>query len=112
VKPPSPLSTKEAFASARAVWADLQARGVVLGSPMMMATQRPPKDITARSSSMPRDSAILYKNSDPKGSDPAAYRGLLKMADAKVYWVGAWPRTVKGRTVIELRLVERKETTP
>jgi hypothetical protein len=64
-------------------------------------------DVTARSSQMPRDSALLYPNKDPRGDDPPRYRGFLKLADGSCFWISAWGRTVKGETVVELRLTPK-----
>jgi hypothetical protein len=101
-----------AFKESRRRIMDLRARGILRSGVWAMASRPPklPEDATDRAHQMPRNSALLYRNTDPKGVDPAAYRGLLKMADGRVFWVGAWPRLVKGKTVVELRLVERKET--
>jgi hypothetical protein len=67
------------------------------------------RDISERSSKMGRDAAILYRNRNPKGADPASYGGLLKLADGSTYWAYIWPRTVNNKEVVELRLVPRKE---
>jgi hypothetical protein len=99
--------------AAQAAWAELQARGVAIGTPTIMATIKGPlKDITAHSSSMPPDSAILYKNTSPRGEDPSTYRGLLRLESGERFWVGLWPRTVNGKVCVELRLVPAKEERP
>ena len=72
-----------------------------------MASQ--PRDATARSSQMPRNSALLYRNLKPKNDDSPAYAGLLRMIDGRTYWALVWPRTVKGKQVVELRLVENPD---
>lgn len=65
-------------------------------------------DITARSSSMPRDSALLYRNHKPKSPESPHYLGLLKTLEGKVYWLGLWVRLVKGERALEVRLLPRK----
>ena len=66
------------------------------------------KDATPRSSQMPRDSCLLYPNKQPTGVDPPKYRGFLKLADGRCYWVSVWGRTVNSETVVELRLTPKK----
>ena len=72
------------------------------------ATGSPRKDITARASSMPRDSAILYPNPRPRGEDPPAYIGIMRSALGELFWLAAWGRTVAGRAVIEIRMQPKK----
>jgi hypothetical protein len=71
--------------------------------------RRRPKDITARAPCMQRDTAILYRNRKPSGADPASYGGLLRLADGQTFWAFIWPRLVRGRPVVELRLVRKQE---
>jgi hypothetical protein len=66
------------------------------------------KDISSKSSSMERNSAILYRNRRPTKGDPASYGGLLRMADGTYYWAFVWPRLVNGKAVVELRLTPPK----
>jgi hypothetical protein len=61
-------------------------------------------DVTARSQSMPRNSALLYRNRTPRNADSPVYLGVLKLADGTTFWVGVWPRSVKGETVVEIQL--------
>ena len=71
----------------------------------MTSTPKPARrDITARASSMPRDSAILYRNRAPKNAESPAYYGLLKLSDGSIYWAAIWARLVKGEPVVELQL--------
>jgi hypothetical protein len=88
-----------------------QAAWDLIGRPFpmfaMAATPKLPKDITSRSFQMPRDSCLLYPNRDPRGDDPAHYRGLMKDADGSLYWVGLWVRIVKGQKVLEIRRVPK-----
>jgi hypothetical protein len=66
-------------------------------------------DISGHSHTMPRNSAILYRNTTPKSDDSPAYAGVLRMTDGRKFWALVWPRTVKGKAVVELRLVEKPE---
>ena len=66
-------------------------------------------DISDRAHTMPRNSAVLYRNARPKGEDSPAYAGVLRMIDGRKFWALVWPRTVKGKTVVELKLVEKPE---
>jgi hypothetical protein len=69
---------------------------------------KPLSDITDRSSRMPRNSTILYRTPSPRsGADPAHYRGMLRLRDGRLFWIGGWFRTVNGQTVLELRLTPR-----
>jgi hypothetical protein len=70
--------------------------------------QKKPLDVTSRASSMPRDSALLYRNKSPKDSAASHYRGLLKLSDGRVYLVGLWVRQVKGEPALEIRLSEKQ----
>jgi hypothetical protein len=63
-----------------------------------------PEDVTARSSKMPRNSTLLYRNKAPKDARASHYRGLLKMLNGDSYWIGLWVRTVNGERVLELKL--------
>src|SRR5262245_56154245 len=82
--------------------------------PFALAAQPPPprrgpKDITERSSSMPRDSAILYPVTEPRtDDDPCHYRGIMRDADGRTYWCGLWVRLCNGRKVLEIRRVPKK----
>jgi hypothetical protein len=67
------------------------------------------QDITERSHTMPRNSSILYRNGRPKGDDSPTYAGVLRMIDGRTFWALLWPRAVKGKTVVELRLIEKDE---
>jgi hypothetical protein len=75
----------------------------------MAADSKPPKDVTQQSSSMPRNSALLYRNTNPQNEDSPAYAGFLRMIDGRTFWALIWPRTVKGKQVVELRLVEKPD---
>jgi hypothetical protein len=72
---------------------------------------QPLVDITAQSSQMPRNSAILYRNPPPRsGAGWPHYRGMLRLLhDGQMFWVGVWFRTVNGKTVLELRLTPKTE---
>ena len=69
----------------------------------------PAKDITNKASCIERGTAILYRNRRPSGSDPASYGGLLKLPDSQAFWVFVWPRTVRNKPVVELKLVAKRE---
>ena len=71
--------------------------------------ETPLVDITSRTSSMPRDSALLYPNRKPKDAHSPFYLGLLKTANGSVYWAVIWIRLVKGERVLELRIKERHQ---
>jgi hypothetical protein len=66
-------------------------------------------DISDRAHTMPRNSAILYRNARPKNDESPAYAGLLRMSDGQKFWALLWRRTVKGKAVVELKLVEKPE---
>lgn len=91
------------------VFERMQQSGRSSFGPFAMADTPPPSarkeplDITNRSSSMPRDSSILYRNEDPKGSDPCHYRGLMRDATGELFWIRAWVRIVKDKRVLEIR---------
>lgn len=67
------------------------------------------RDVTSKSSSIPRDAALLYRNRKPKNAHSPSYLCLLKMTDGGIFWAGIWVREVKGQRVLELRLSPRKE---
>ena len=69
------------------------------------------KDITSLCSCMPRNGAVLYKNRKPKGVDPASYGGVLRLSNGEAFWAYIWPRVVRGKPVVELRLVPKLEET-
>jgi hypothetical protein len=70
-----------------------------------------PSDASSRAHTMPRNSALLYRNRNPKDSNSPPYRGVLKLDDNRTFWVGAWRVTVNGEPVIELRLIEKRNDT-
>jgi hypothetical protein len=106
--------TAEQLAADRAAAAELRAAMARIERPFpvwCMATEpKPLKDITERSFRMLRDSAILYANRDPRGDDPAHYRGVMKDADGSIHWIRLWVRLVKGEKVLEIRRVPKKLT--
>jgi hypothetical protein len=67
----------------------------------------PAKDISSDSSCMERGSGILYKVLKPVGTDPASYGGVLKLPNGEIYWAYIWPRLVRGKPVVELRLTPK-----
>jgi hypothetical protein len=69
----------------------------------MASAPKPFLNITDKADKMPRNACLLYKNHNPKDAQAASYRGVVRLEDGQTFWVGAWPRTVKGETVIELR---------
>jgi hypothetical protein len=83
---------------------ELMRQGVLMCMPQMMV-----RDITDQSSTMPRNSAILFRNTQPKNDDSPAYGGVLRLDDGRKFWALVWPRTVRGKQVIELRLVKKPE---
>jgi hypothetical protein len=100
--------TTEQFTMDRAAAAEL--RGVTAGlqNPFpMWAMATTPKDITSRSYQMPRESWILYRNRDPRGADPAHYRGIMRDSDGRVFWITLWVRQVKGERALEIRRVPK-----
>jgi hypothetical protein len=72
---------------------------------------KPLLDVTDRASKMSRNSAILYGNAPPRsGADWPHFRGLLRLLhDGRMFWVGLWPRTVKGKLVYEIRLTPKDD---
>jgi hypothetical protein len=56
---------------------------------------------------MERGTAILYRNLKPVGTDPASYGGVLRLTNGETYWAYIWPRLVRGKTVVELRLTPK-----
>jgi hypothetical protein len=72
---------------------------------------QPLVDLTALASRMPRNASILYPNPPPRsGADWPSHRGLLRLLpDGKMFWVGLWPRTVRGQLVYEIRLTPKTE---
>jgi hypothetical protein len=72
-----------------------------------MSEQEDVNDITARSSQMPRNSALLFRNKARTHADASHFRGLLKLASGESFWVGLWPRTVHGEPVFEIRLTPK-----
>lgn len=70
------------------------------------------RDISDQAHSMPRNSAILYRNRRPKSNDSPAYAGVLRMADGRKFWALIWPRAVNGKAVVELKLTEKSEDSP
>jgi len=100
--------TPEQYAADRAFVAELRSTFARIGRPFpVFAMATSPKDVTARFSAMPRNSALLYRNTTPKNIDPPAYKGLLRMADGTDYWALVWPRIVKDKQVVELKLIEK-----
>jgi len=69
----------------------------------MASAAKPFLDVTDKADKMPRNACLLFKNHIPKGAQAASYRGVVRLEDGLTFWVGAWPRTIKGETVIELR---------
>jgi hypothetical protein len=69
--------------------------------------QKVAEDVSARSSKMPRNSALLYRNKAPKDATSAHYRGLLKLENGDAYWVGLWVRRIDQERVLEIK-VSRK----
>jgi hypothetical protein len=65
-------------------------------------------DITERSSKMPVDAGILYPVRPAPNWDSPAYRGLVRIDEAGLFWVSAWNRIVNGKLVLELKF-DRKE---
>jgi hypothetical protein len=66
-----------------------------------------PRDASSRAHTMPRNSALLYPNRNPKDSHSPKYLGLLKLDDGRVFWVGIWRAFVNGEPVVELKLSEK-----
>jgi hypothetical protein len=101
--------TEEQLAADRATAAELRAVMASLDRrfPVWAMATTPPKDITARSHQMKRDACLLYRNRDPRGDDPAHYRGLMRDADGTEFWVGLWVREVKGQRVLEIQRVRK-----
>jgi hypothetical protein len=56
---------------------------------------------------MPRNSALLYKNKNPKDANASHYRGLLKLENGQSYWVGLWIRQLDDERVLEVKLVPK-----
>jgi hypothetical protein len=61
-----------------------------------------PLDITAKSSKMPRNTAILYPKKAGQPESAGHYRGFQKFESGACFWVKAWVRTVNGVRVIEI----------
>jgi hypothetical protein len=66
--------------------------------------QKSVEDVRERSSKMPRNSALLFKNKTPKDATSSHYRGLLKMQNGDAYWVGLWVRRLGTERVLEIKL--------
>ena len=69
--------------------------------------QKVAEDVSARSSKMPRNSALLYRNKAPKDPTSAHYRGLIRMLNGDSYWVGLWVRRIDQERVLEIKLVPK-----
>lgn len=69
----------------------------------------PVKDITPMCANMPRGSSVLYRNKRAGEDDAPSYHGLLKLPDGTLHWCFAWPRTVRNKPVIELKLIPKRE---
>jgi hypothetical protein len=65
------------------------------------------EDVRERSSKMPRNSALLFKNKTPKDATSSHYRGLLKMQNGDSYWIGLWVRRLGEERVLEIKLSEK-----
>jgi hypothetical protein len=61
-------------------------------------------DVSDRAHRMPQGSALLYRNKSPRNSSSAHYRGLTKLSNGEVYWIGLWVRSLNGERVLELKL--------
>src|SRR5262245_36285610 len=69
--------------------------------------QKVPEDVSDRASRMPRNAALLYRNKTPKDPTSPHYRGLLRLEDGQVFWIGLWVRSVNGERALEIRLVPK-----
>jgi hypothetical protein len=89
--------------------AQKQKTGSTVASPG--ANGKPLLDVTALASKMPRNATILYANPPPRSeADWPHFRGLMRLLhDGKMFWVGLWPRTVKGKLVYEIRLTPKDD---
>jgi hypothetical protein len=74
-----------------------------------MKTTHLPKDLSGRVGKMPRGSTILYINQSPHGDDPSHWRGVIRLLDGSLHWVGVWERTLGNREVLEVRLQPKVE---
>jgi hypothetical protein len=97
--------TAEQLAADRAFAAELRTVMAGLAAPFPIWCMATAKDITSRSNKMARDSCLLYRNRDPRGNDPAHYRGLMRDSNGTDYWVVLWVREVKGERVLEIKRV-------
>jgi hypothetical protein len=70
-------------------------------------SQKTAEDVADRAHKMPRGSALLYRNRTPKDSSSAHYRGLTRLPNGDVYWIGLWLRSLNGERVLEVRLVPK-----
>ena len=63
------------------------------------------KDVTAKASKMPRNSAVLYRHVNSKNSsDPPTYLGVIRLEDGQIFWAAIWGRIVNGKQAVELQL--------
>ena len=71
------------------------------------------KDISNKTTSMPPNAAILYRNDNStrakNNNDPCSYFGVTKITEPGFYWVLAWPRLVNGKTVVELEFKPKQQ---
>jgi hypothetical protein len=72
-----------------------------------VSEKKEPLDITEKSSHMPKNAAILYRN-DSADESKGHYRGMTKTERGN-FWIAAWVRQVKGQRVIELKLTPIQE---
>lgn len=76
---------------------------------MIQNPKRSRKDLSGQASNMRRGSAILYLNQSPRGDDPSHWRGVIRLLDGSLHWVGIWERTLGSRQVLEVRLQPKVE---
>jgi hypothetical protein len=63
------------------------------------------RDITAKVSKLPRNSAVLYRHVNSKGNpDPPSYLGIIRLESGQLFWVAIWGRIVNGKPAVELQL--------
>jgi hypothetical protein len=68
------------------------------------------KDITAKVSKMPWNSAVLYRHTSSSSSpDPPAYLGVIRLEDGQIFWAAIWSRVVNGKQAVELQLKRKIE---
>jgi hypothetical protein len=85
-------------------------RCLILPQNRHQAGQGMTKDITAKVSKMPRNSAILYRHINSKRNpDPPAYLGLIRLKDGQIFWAVIWGRIVSGKRAVELQLKKKIE---